>query len=124
MLHKSDKAKLVKIMKYIGDIQIIIDRHRDVSLAFDDIEGQHAIMMCLLQIGEMINRLNEEVLREKLEAKKIIAFRNIVAHEYDTVDKNRTVHIISNKIPEMKTEIMSLLSGEEDFSALEKLWQR
>lgn len=124
MLHKSDKARCVKILQYIHDIQIISSRHGNEASAFNDVEGRHAIMMCLLQIGELVNRITDEELQNSLESRKIVAFRNIVAHEYDALDVNRTIDIIRTKIPEMRKEIMSILSSEDDFHELEKLWQK
>ena len=90
MLHKSDKARCVKILQYINDIHTITSRHDGASPAFDDIEGHHAIMMCLLQIGELANMISDSALRDILETRKIVAFRNIVAHEYDALDNDLT----------------------------------
>jgi len=52
MSDKHDRVKLEFILELIHDIDKIIDRHGNIEKTLDDFEGHHAVMMCLMQIGE------------------------------------------------------------------------
>jgi uncharacterized protein with HEPN domain len=43
-------------------------------------------MMCIVQIGEIVNKIKYEKYREKLPVKNIIGFRNIITHNYDGIN--------------------------------------
>lgn len=51
----------------MSDIEKISMRHGTSLLALQDFEGRHAILMCLMQIGETLNRLTDIGLIEKLQ---------------------------------------------------------
>jgi uncharacterized protein with HEPN domain len=123
MSHKGDIAKLCKALKYISNIEQIVARYQDSITALQDLEGQPALLMCLMQIGEILNRLNDVELLVKLEIRKIVAFRNIVAHEYEAVLLDKTNLIIKNNIPELKSQIIQQLELEADYPELKKLWE-
>ena len=74
MSHRGDIAKLVKAMKYISNIEQIVLRYKDAMTALKDLEGQPALLMCLMQIGELLNQLHDVDLIDKLEVRKIVAF--------------------------------------------------
>ena len=44
--------------------------------------------MCILQIGELVNRVSEETLKENVQIpwRMIRAMRNVFAHSYDRAD--------------------------------------
>jgi uncharacterized protein with HEPN domain len=123
MSHKGDIAKLVKTLKYISNIEQIVARHKGALLALKDLEGQPALLMCLMQIGELLNQLHDIELIKKFEVRKIVAFRNIVAHEYESILYDKTNSIILNNIPILKTQIISQLELEPSYPELKKLWE-
>ncbi|MBP7284599.1 MAG: hypothetical protein KBA66_23640 [Leptospiraceae bacterium] len=69
MLNDSDKAKLEFIFKMISSIEIIIERHKGIDQTIEDLEGQNAILICVLQIGETLNKLENAELRTSLPVK-------------------------------------------------------
>lgn len=62
----SDAARLRQILEYISDIEKIIIRHKTIEIALDDLEGHHAVLMCLGQIGEKMNKLESSEFRAVL----------------------------------------------------------
>jgi uncharacterized protein with HEPN domain len=122
MLHKSDNARLVKAMRYIVDIEKIIARHETIKNTLSDVEGEHAVFMCLLQTGEMLNGIHDPELISHLEIPKIVAFRNVIAHEYEGIMRERAIVIVEKNIPELKEKILAILKSEPDFMDLQNLW--
>ena len=66
MSKNSDAARLRQILEYISDIEKIIIRHKTIEIALDDLEGHHAVLMCLGQIGEKMNKLESSEFRAVL----------------------------------------------------------
>ena len=123
MSNRGDTARLAKVMKYIITIEHIVKRFHNTTETLQDIAGQPALLMCLMQIGELLNRIHEEDLREKLEVRKIVAFRNILVHEYDSVLIDKVQTIIQQNLPELKNKINKELEVESDYHELKKLWE-
>lgn len=115
---------MVKVMTYLRDIKIIVSRHGGVNPALSDTEGKHALMMCLLQIGELLNRLKDPDMMTVLDVPKVVAFRNLIAYEYDSMMLNQIALIIEKNLPTMEKLINSRLREETDYSKLEALWKR
>lgn len=65
---------------------------------------QNAVCMCVLQIGELVNRLSEEFKTENAQIPwhKIRGMRNYVAHEYGSIDLDVVWFVATNSIPELR----------------------
>lgn len=66
-------------------------------------------------IGEALNRL-ERIDEDRLSAhipeyRRIIGFRNIIAHGYDVIDDATLWDLATNRIPEFKQQIESYLDA-------------
>lgn len=64
-------------------------------------------------IGEALNRLQRvdpSVFARITDARRVLGFRNILAHGYDVVDHAIVWDIITNHLPILKTEVESLLA--------------
>lgn len=109
MSEKSDNARLEAVLDYIRDINTIIGRHKTIENALLDMEGQYALMMCIQQIGELVNKIQSEKYTAVLPIKDIVGFRNIVAHNYDGINFNIVENIIEKSIPELKSLIEGIL---------------
>ena len=105
MYKKSDKAKIELAAKYISDIERIIERHGSPEDTIDDYEGEYAVMMCLTQMAEAVNKISDSAILENLDARGIISFRNRIVHDYEGRDRNIILYIIKNDIPELKNRI-------------------
>jgi len=118
---RGDIARLVKALKYIHTIEKIIARHDSALDALRDLEGQPALLMCLIQIGELLNQLHDEALMTRLETRKIVAFRNIVVHEYESVLIEKINTILLQNLPQLKTQLIKEIEKEPDSADLLKL---
>ena len=107
MSSRSDLAKVELILKYISDIQKIIERHGSVEKALDDYEGDYAIMMCLAQIGEAVNKISEREILENIPVYKISGMRNRIIHGYEDIDKTIITEVLTVHLPDLK-EILKL----------------
>ena len=62
------------------------------------------IAMCLLQIGELAGHLSEEYRNEhpQMPWRQIKALRNIIAHNYGSVDADTAWEIVHEDIPVLR----------------------
>lgn len=109
MSNKSDRAKLELILKYIADIERIIERHGSIDKVISDYEGQYAVMMCLTQIAETIDKITSTEYISKIPSREIMGFRNRIVHDYESTDWIIISKILCDNIPELKTIIISLV---------------
>ena len=114
MSYRADRARLEYLLKLIDDLNIIVARHNSVAEAIADVEGCHAVMMCCLQLGETLNKLEIAVLREKLPVSLAYAMRNIIAHDYLGINPEVIVATDENDIPDMRCRIELILSELHD----------
>ena len=68
---KTDRARMEFILEMVGDIELIISRHHGIMESLEDKEGFHAIMMCFLQIGEALGKLESEAIKQDLPIYKV-----------------------------------------------------
>ena len=108
----SDRAKLEFIITLIEDIEFITNRHESISNTLNDIEGKHAILMCLQQIGESLGKLEDIKKKSELEGKEANLMRNIIAHDYMGIKLSIVVKTLEISIPKLKSKIQSILKEE------------
>jgi uncharacterized protein with HEPN domain len=63
-------------------------------------------------IGEALNRIkkiDDDLIEQISEHRRIIGFRNILIHGYDVVDEKLVWHAVKNHLPLLINEIKSLL---------------
>lgn len=111
MSRNPDAARLEFILEMIQDIETITARHGGAAGAVSDREGFHAVMMCFLQIGEVMAKIVTPEYRERLPIRVAQSLRNLIAHDYLGVAKDRMIVTIENSIPELKRDVQSILSG-------------
>ena len=105
--------KIEFIVERIQFIEKIIDRHKYVTKALlDEIEAKPAILMHLSQIGEEINKIDNEIL-EKLnlleDAKGAYNVRNFIVHAYEGINLALIEKIIKEKLPILKEKFKRYL---------------
>ena len=104
-----DLAKLESILEYINDINKIVERHKTIENALLDFESKYALMMCIQQIGELVNKITSDEFKSKIPIKNIVGFRNIIAHNYDGINLIIAEKTISDSIPKLKHTIERIL---------------
>ena len=113
--NKSNRICLEKIIKYCDNITEICKKHNFDRTSFEtDEEFQLACSMCIIQIGELVGRLDDPLKEKNPEIpwNAIKGMRNIFAHEYDIVKPDTLWETISEDIPKLRKMIDSLL-GEQ-----------
>lgn len=80
-----------------------------------DDKTQRAVCMTLINIGELAKKLTDDIKQVQTDIlwHKIIGFRNIVAHEYETVEMDRVWETASIHIPILEEQIKRLLESED-----------
>ena len=66
-------------------------------------------------IGEALNRIgrsDESILTRLTDHRRIIAFRNILIHGYDSIDVEIVWQVIRHRLPELLLEVEALLREE------------
>lgn len=111
MLH-SDRARLEFVLKMIGDIEMIVSRHKHIEVALNDIEGYHAIMMCLMQIGGSLGKIKDPCLKNILPVELAYKMRNIIAHDYIGINIKVIMSTLNNDIPSLRKQIEDILEGD------------
>lgn len=77
----------------------IIKRHGGIEQSLEDIEGQNALLMCVLQIGETLNSIKNNKWKEILPVREAYGLRNLIAHHYDSVDISIISEILEIDLP-------------------------
>lgn len=109
MSERSDTAKLEFVIELITDIDRIIKRHDGIEQSLDDYEGRHALMMCLMQIGETLNKIQSENIQSRLPVDLAYKMRNVIAHDYIAINKKIIIQTIENDIPALADTIKTIL---------------
>jgi len=114
MSNSSNFAKTKFILKMIGNITEIIKRHQNITNALaDDIEAQPALLMCLMQIGENLKKIDDSMVQKfdlEEELKGAYNVRNFIAHDYEGINLSIIENILRDKLPILKTKILKLKS--------------
>ena len=105
----SDTSRLDFILEMIEDIEYTIKENGSLINAINNRIGKHALLMCLMQIGESLNKIQDETLKEKLPIKGAYDVRNFIAHDYEGVDAGLIENILRYLIPELKMTILEML---------------
>ena len=105
--------KIEFIIERIKFIEEIVKRHKYVTIALnDEIEARAAILMHLSQIGEEINKIDKEILKELdllEDAKGAYNVRNFIVHAYEGVNLALIEKIIKEKLPILKEKFKRYL---------------
>ena len=110
---KNEDALIIKKMiKYCNDINtLLIKFDNDLEKYKTDISFQYACNMCIIQIGELANRLSEETKEnsKNIPWHAIRGMRNLHAHDYENVDLEIVWNTLLEDIPALKQNLEKLL---------------
>lgn len=107
-----DHAILKHIVDYCDQIQSTVTRFgNDYDIFRNDSVYRNATALCILQIGELTGKLSEafRASHDEMPWKQIKAMRNIVAHNYGSVDPEITWEIITDDILRLKQYCMQIV---------------
>jgi len=80
---------------------------------FDAVQAFDASLMNFIVIGEMVEKLSEELIdatKNEIDWFKIKGFRNILAHNYFGVDAEEVWQIIHNSLPNLDIRLQKLIN--------------
>ncbi|MBR4334174.1 MAG: DUF86 domain-containing protein [Clostridia bacterium] len=100
-----DLSILEHVVRYCGQIDDTILRFgSDGQIFASDTVYQNAVALCLLQIGELAGHLSESyrAAHPDIPWRQIKALRNIIAHNYGSVDAETAWEIVQEDIPALR----------------------
>ncbi len=99
------KVRIETILKYIDDIEYIVANYGGVVNTLEDRIGKHSLLMCLMQIGENLNKLNSTNENIKKATQGSYAVRNFIAHDYEGINLDLIENIVRNLLKPLKSEL-------------------
>lgn len=108
-----DRVILQKIVLYCRRAADYLERNRrDFSVFKTDCMFQDACCMCVVQIGELVSQLSEEVKRKNssIPWRIIKDTRNFYVHAYGAIDVSSVWNTLLNDIPALQTACEQILS--------------
>lgn len=109
-----DRIILEKIVVYCERIADNLKRYNHDFSAFEsDNLFQDACCMCVIQIGELVTRLSEEVKEQDVSVpwRIIKDTRNFYVHAYGAIDVPSVWNTLINDIPLLKTACENILNA-------------
>jgi len=104
-----------KIIRYCAEAEETIARFGDSidTLKADNIY-KNATAMCVLQIGELVKHLSDDIVKEydEMPWRQIKGMRNIAAHGYEDFDVEILWQTLKIDLPALSKYCTRILSGE------------
>lgn len=114
-MKNEDILIIKKMLKYCNDIDSLLVRFdADFERYRTDVAFQYSCNMCIIQIGELANRLSDEAKQNSTNIpwRAIIGMRNLHAHDYENVDLEIVWNTLLEDIPRLKKDLQKLLEIE------------
>ena len=111
---KHDVLQLRAIVKCCDDIEHFAELHgSDESDIKNDLLLQYGYVFSLTRIGEYAKRLSAELKKEHPEInwKGMAGLRDIIVHNYESVDVYRLRSVILDEVPPLKNKCLSILNN-------------
>ena len=111
-MRSEDIFVINRMIKYCQDVDELMQRfHQDFATYKTDISFQYACNMCIIQIGELVYRLSEDIKESERDIpwNAIRAMRNLHAHDYERVDLEIVWNTLVDDIPELRKKLENLL---------------
>jgi uncharacterized protein with HEPN domain len=114
-MHKAshkDFSCLLNMLDCIKKIQDYSGKFDNVDKFYDDTISFDASMMNFIIIGEMADKLSDNLIREtsqQIDWIKVKGFRNIIAHNYFGIDAEEVWQIIKSSLPGLKSNLEILI---------------
>ena len=98
------------------ELQVCMEGINSVEDLKADVKARRAVVMCLLDLGEMFKNLTEREFNEYPSEHwhKIIGFRNRAAHGYYELNFSYVYQIVTNRIPPLYAFLKEKADSMED----------
>jgi uncharacterized protein with HEPN domain len=106
---KDDRLYLVYILECVDRIETYTTAGKEDF--FDDLKTQDAVLRNLHTLSESAQRLSEDlrVRHPEIDWRAIIAFRNVVVHDYLGMDISQIWDIVTLDLPPLKRSAARIL---------------
>jgi uncharacterized protein with HEPN domain len=106
---KSDLLYLADIAERIRRIRSSASEGRETF--FSSTEKQDSILHNLQLLGESVRRISADLKEHHSEVpwRDIAAFRNVVVHDYLSLDLDLVWQIVTDRVPELQRQIEGIL---------------
>ena len=113
-MSEKDRNHLLNILDSTRKIQEFILGIPNADAFFDDEKTFDAVLMNFVIIGETIARLSEslKIVHTKVPWRRIIDFRNVIAHDYFGLDAEEVWQIIHNNLPVFIQDLNGMLQSD------------
>ena len=110
------RREKIALQKICSEIDFVINFLKDVTKEefLQNEVMKRATGMTAINIGELTKHLTQEFRKNYPEIawKKATAFRDVVAHKYETLDMEDVFNTVTKNFPELKAEIEKILETE------------
>ena len=110
-----DMQRLEHILDYCDDIDYqLVKIGRSYESFMADRGCQYAMAFCILQIGELAGKLSSELREDSSNAvrwNEIRGMRNIVVHDYGSIDLDIVWDVVNHDIPGLKSFCEQMLQN-------------
>ena len=117
-MQQRDVQRLAHICDYCEDMEKYLAAiHNDYSTFLSDSMCQHSVAFCVLQIGELVSKLSDELRTEtanEINWAAIKGMRNIVVHDYGHIDLEVLWSVAKEDAPVLKRFCQKFLSQQSD----------
>lgn len=118
-MNDRDYRTVLRMVARCEKIDAILERfERSYELFGTEVSFQDSCCMNLIQIGELVGRLSDELKERRSEVPwvKIRAARNLFAHDYDSVDAESVWETVTRDVPALRGVLLEILA-EKDLNA-------
>ncbi len=104
-----------KEREYLLSILDAIEEIRHHQKNHDPRTAERAIIYELIKIGEAVNRLSKDIQSkyDNIPWAEIVAFRNILIHQYLDVEMDSVRFVVDNDLDELKNTVKKILDEME-----------
>ena len=111
---QTDDLKFKFILERIEEIEEYMSDFDSITKMLSTHKEYNATLMCLLQIGEKLNKLSKSYIElDKEDIKGAYDVRNFIAHDYDGVRKVVIEDILRYFLPKLKVTIQDIIKSSD-----------
>ena len=109
----------LRALKYLEDINLSCDYINEFSKGKNyldykkDYQLKFSIERLLITIGEAVNKLSKNCDIHLKSESAMVALRNIMVHEYESVHDNLIWQIINTQLIDLKIEVEQIIKDNE-----------
>jgi uncharacterized protein with HEPN domain len=110
-ISNKDFSCILNMIESIQKIQNYSEKFANADDFFQDTISFDATLMNFIVIGEMVEKLSDNVIQEtekEIDWFRVKGFRNIIAHNYFGIDAEEVWQIINGSLLKLKDNLLNL----------------